>query len=64
MMNPNTDRPNHASEKPTNSFHERYASDPAFKQQIDTARAQAQAKRTTQAVTTALAMPKTRTRMY
>jgi hypothetical protein len=37
-MNPNTDRPNHASDKPTWSFHERYGSDPEFKRQVDEAR--------------------------
>lgn len=36
--NPRTDRPNHASEKPTNSFHERYNSDAEFKRQVDEAR--------------------------
>ncbi len=36
--NPNTDRPNHASTKPTNSFHERYGSDAEFRRQVDEGR--------------------------
>lgn len=53
-MNPATDRPNHASDKPTWSFHERYNSDAEFKRQIDEARKRSAAERTTAALKTGL----------
>ena len=43
--NPRTDRPNHASSKPTNSFHERYGSDAEFKRQVDEGRRRAAQER-------------------
>jgi hypothetical protein len=52
--NPNTDRPNHASSKPTWSFHERYASDAEFKRQVDDARKRSAAERGTAALQTSL----------
>lgn len=36
-LNPNTDVPNRPT-RPTNSFHERYASDAEFKRQVDEGR--------------------------
>ena len=52
--NPNTDRPNHASSKPTWSFHERYASDAEFKRQVDEARKRAAREHGTVALKTSL----------
>lgn len=45
--NPATDRPNHASGKPTWSFHERYSSDAEFKRQVDEARRRSAQERST-----------------
>lgn len=44
-VNPATDRPNHASSKPTWSFHERYNTDAEFKRQVDEARKRSKADR-------------------
>ena len=52
--NPNTDRPNHASSKPTWSFHERYQSDAEFKRQVDEARQRSAAERSLNALQTSL----------
>ena len=46
------------------SFHERYASDPEFKRQIDEGRTRSQAKRELAALKEALAMPQHRKRLY
>jgi hypothetical protein len=54
--NPNTDRPNHASSKPTWSFHERYASDAEFKRQVDEARKRSTSERNTVALKNSLNM--------
>ena len=54
--NPNTDRPNSASPKPTWSFHERYGSDAEFKRQVDDARKRAAAEKNTVAVKSSLAI--------
>lgn len=53
-LNPNTDRPNSPSAKPTWSFHERYASDAEFKRQIDEARKRSSEERGTAALKTSL----------
>lgn len=47
MLNPNTDVPNTPS-RPTNSFHERYASDAEFKRQVDEGRRRATIERSSQ----------------
>jgi hypothetical protein len=55
-QNPLTDRPNHASSKPTWSFHERYASDAEFKRQVDEARKRSTSERNTVALKNSLSM--------
>ena len=45
MPNLATDRPNHASDRPTWSYHERYNSDAEFKRQVDEGRKRASADR-------------------
>lgn len=52
--NPNTDRPNSPSPKPTWSFHERYGSDPEFKRQVDDARQRAASEKNTVALKSSL----------
>ena len=54
--NPATDRPNHASAKPTWSFHERYSSDAEFKRQVDEARKRSAQERSTSALKSSLEM--------
>lgn len=54
--NPATDRPNHASARPTWSFHERYQSDAEFKRQVDEARKRKAAEESHSAISSALKM--------
>lgn len=69
---PNSDRPNFPDSgsdtertgKRTWSFHERYASDPEFKRQVDEGRKRSAAQQNHDAVTAALAMPSQRKKLY
>lgn len=54
--NPATDRPNHASTKPTWSFHERYGSDAEFKRQVDEARRRVREDKSLSAIQSSLKM--------
>ncbi len=64
MGNPNTDRPNHASDRPTWSFHERYASDAEFKRQVDEGRKRANELRTTKQLASVAEIGRKRKKLY
>lgn len=63
-FNPLTDRPNHASDRPTWSFHERYAADAEFKRQVDDARRRAGERRTHAELKRALTAQRERRKLY
>lgn len=64
MANPRTDLPNHASSKPTWSFHERYNSDAEFKRQVDEGRQRRDAERNLIALQSSLDMVRKRKKLY
>lgn len=64
MANPRTDLPNHASNKPTWSFHERYNSDAEFKRQVDEGRRRSKEIATTKALKAVAEVGKTRKKLY
>ena len=64
MANPATDRPNHASDRPTWSFHERYASDAEFKRQVDDGRKRANELRTTKQLQNVAEIGRKRKKLY
>ena len=71
-MNLRADRPNfpdsgdlrRSGNKSTWSFHERYASDPEFKRQVDEGRTRAQSKQGLSELKSALAMPREKKKLY